>query len=765
MNHRRTFSLCLLSAAITASTNTLAQTEDENARVLEEILVTSQKISESLQNVPISVSLATAKDIKDINAFDFKDIQEITPGIRFGGGAGLQSAAIRIRGVGPDFFALGTPQSVAVFVDEVAQSQIGAVFSTMVDIKQIELLRGPQGTLYGQNAPGGVFNITTQDPNFDGFNGYVEGSYSSFGSSDLTTKDVRAALNIPLIDDKLAWRLAGVYSDSDGYVKLVSPTAEDDSTGGKDNKAVRSKMLWNASDRVQVKWTVNYQDLEQNPSGPNIDGLVPGTGGTAISPIPATYNKFEDRRNYGESASVVTGDVKDTSLHLTWDTDMFQVDMIGFYQQFDTESNEIREPYPNSPPENVFNIAIDSELTTLELRLSNSGDRLDYVAGLYYFNNTAEGTTFVVEQGVDVNGANESENEGYAAFANVNFHLADKWDLALGMRYDDSEQTLNSSTTFAGIDAKLDDGKLEFDHVSWSVKLRNYINDDMTAYLAIDHAYKQGGFNPLVVGVQALSDGFGFPIPPLVAEAADSSATYDKETSDAIELGLKGTFLEGKLRLGGNIFYQRFEDHQVQQTNQTPAALAGLFGSFFLAATTNAEKVETYGIEADATYLLGDHWDISLRAAYADPTVDEWTSRFCPNGEEESPDQLYCPKGDGDDLNNLPKFNTNFQVGYSRSLDSGWDFYSRGTWTWQSEPDETRLTNDFSEPKNLLGFSMGAGHSGMGIDIRVWGKNLTDEDLNIDPGTKSNGDPSLPAAWRGGQTPGREFGVTMRYQF
>ena len=131
-----------------------------------------------------------------------------------------------------------------------------------VDIEQIELLRGPQGTLYGRNAPGGAYNINTRNPNFEGINGYVQGSYSLYDSTDLATQDVRAAVNLPLIDDTLAWRIAGVYSDSDGFVDMKNPASSHDTTGGKDNKAVRSKMLWQPSEVVDVSWIVNYQDLE-----------------------------------------------------------------------------------------------------------------------------------------------------------------------------------------------------------------------------------------------------------------------------------------------------------------------------------------------------------------------------------------------------------------------------------------------------------------------------------------------------------------------
>ena len=116
--------------------------------ILEEVLVTAQKRTQILQDVPISISVATAQDIADINAFSFTDLVQLTPGVSIF--PGIQAASIRLRGVGPGFFSVGSPQSVVVFVDQFAQSQIGTVFSTLVDLERLELLRGPQGTLYGR---------------------------------------------------------------------------------------------------------------------------------------------------------------------------------------------------------------------------------------------------------------------------------------------------------------------------------------------------------------------------------------------------------------------------------------------------------------------------------------------------------------------------------------------------------------------------------------------------------------------------------------
>ncbi len=760
MNHSAAITILSVSTALAASTNVLAQAGEGDSRMLEEVYVTAQKISESVQDVPISISVATEKDIKNINAFEFSDLREITPGVAFGGGAGLQSAAIRIRGVGPAFFALGTPPNVAVFVDEVAQSQIGAVFSTMVDIERIELLRGPQGTLYGRNAPGGAYNISTKNPNYDGLNGYLESSYSFYDSPDHATLDVRGALNVPIIEDKLAWRLAGVFSDADGHVDMANPEATDDTTGGHDNQAIRSKLLWTPSDALSLKWTANYQDLEQNPAGFNYDGLLPGTGGN--SPTPETYNKFEDNRNWGIRPSLVTGEIKDSSLHLGWDTDSFNLDVIGLYQQFDTFSDEIRAPYPNGTGK--FQIGADTELTTLEIRISNSSDTLDYVAGLYYFDSEFDAFNDIVVQGVDVNGVSSLEQDGYAAFVNLNYHLASKWDLAVGLRYDDVGDKLATSTKFSGVNAVLED-ELDFDHVSWSLKLRNYISDDITAYLSVDHAFKGGGFNGLVAGVAGLNETFGLAIPPAAAQAVLDNISYDEETSEAIELGIKGLFLDNRLSVSANVYYQRYNDHHVAQTNQPIDAIGPIFGSFFLAAINNAEEVITKGVEMDATYLVGDFWDVAVRAAYSDPSVEDWSKRLCPTGENTTPTQLYCPKGDGESLNDLPEWNANVQVGYSRPLSEDWNINSRATWTWASDAANTRLTSEFSESKSELGFSLGFSNPSLGLDIKAWGKNLSNTDRNINPGRQANGSAGLPAAWQGSFTPGRRYGVTVRYDF
>jgi iron complex outermembrane receptor protein len=738
---------CAALTTLIYATHALAK----NSRVLEEVIVTAQKISANAQDVPISIAVVSGGDISALNLFDFVETAQLTPGVSLN--SGLQAAAIRLRGVGPGYFALGQPQSVTVFVDQVAQSQIGVVFTTMVDIERLELLRGPQGTLYGQNAPGGAYNITTRAPNFDGYNGYIEASYSQWDNNNEAKIDARAAVNIPLIADQLALRIAAVYTDSDGYIQMESPRVPEDATGGQDVKALRSRLLWQVNDSIDMNVTVNYQDISQYQEPFNFEGLVPGTGGNNFT--PAIYNRFKDRKNYGGFRSEVTGDVKDASVHLRWGNGTSQIDAIAYHQSYDSQSNDNREPYPGGL--GIFQIGLDTDLTTLELRYSSEGDRLSYLTGLYYLGSEATSDTAVTLSGIDVNQNAKGSTDGYAAFVNGTVHLTPQWDLSLGARYDYNETSLDSNVGFLEFAGAIDDS-VDFDHVSWSIKLQYYVTENISTYLAIDTAYKQGGFNTLTTAALQFEDIF-----PAQTAAAREVVPIKEEASTAYEIGVKGTLLDDTLSFSVNVFYQEFEDHQLTQSSNV-RALSPLEG-LFEGSVVNADEVVTKGIEFDFNYLLGQHWDVGLSGAYFDATIEDWQRRFCEGGEEQSPDQLYCPKGGGDPLNSLPQWNTNTQLGYQRPLSGNWQLYSRANWTWQSGANDPTNTDKFDADKNLISFSLGFRDSIAGIDIRLWAKNITNEDFNIDPAVKDNGAPNLSPAWEGTYWPGREHGVTLSYRF
>ena len=742
-----------------------AQTDVQNPVpvVLEEVLVTAQKRTQILQDVPISISVATAQDIADINAFSFTDLVQLTPGVSIF--PGIQSASIRLRGVGPGFFSVGSPQSVVVFVDQFAQSQIGTVFSTLVDLERLELLRGPQGTLYGINAPGGAYNIITRSPSMEGTEGYLEATYSQYDSSDLAATDLRGAVNIPLVDDQLALRLAGVYRDDDGYIENVNPISPDKTSGGNDTKAVRAKLRWLMSDTMQLDTIANYQDLSQYVSSFNYQGEIPGTGGD--TGIPAEYGKFKDRKDYGEFVGKVDGNIKDISIHWSWEAGFSDVDFLAMHQRFDNSSNENRKPFPNS--NEIFNIDLDYKITTYELRFSDVIGDLSYVTGLYHFTRPADGVFNVVVTDTEVIGDSSSEDTGNAVYGNISYAFTEDWELGLGARYDDIETTMEGDIRFLEYIALVDD-KLDFDHLSWSVKLSHYYSDNLTFYASADNAFKQGGFNPLVPGVFALSEFF-----PEIAAFGREVAAFEEEISDSYEIGVKGLLLDNHLRFTLALFYQEFKNHQIGFPGEVPALtpLGGLFNN----QLGNADEVLTRGVEFDVTYVFAQHWEAALRGAYSDPTIEDWNRRLCESGEEPAllpgqtpfPDQLFCPRN-GKPLNALPRWQTNFQLAYEHDLGSNWNLATRLNWTWQSKPARQTLAESnkpdipsvsrFDENKSRFDVSVVFFEPNLGVELKLWAKNLTNEDLNINPVQFED-----TQTLQGMQYPGREFGFTAIYTF
>ena len=302
----------------------------------------------------------------------------------------------------------------------------------------------------------------------------------------------------------------------------------------------------------------------------------------------------------------------------------------------------------------------------------------------------------------------------------------------------------------------------DWEHLSWSFKLRNFINPDTTAYLAIDNAYKQGGFNNLIPGLLALE-----PIFPQLGPVADEMLQFDEETSTAFEIGVKGTALEARLNYSVAVFYQTFDDHQIAQPTAVEALKTPLgdLNALMAAQLTNAEEVVTQGIETEMFYIINEYWDLGFRAAWFDATIEQWDFRFCGSGEESSSDQLLCPADSGDPLNSLPPINTNLQLGYTRPLSMNWVFDSRLNWTWRSEPRGGIEFEQFKTDKNIIGLSLGLTSPTNGLSLRLWGKNLTDEDLNVDPVARTDGTPLLPAPFGGRYYPGREYGLTATYNF
>lgn len=746
----RSSSLVVAALGFATSAPLLAQSID-SSRVLEELTVTAQKREELLQNVPISMSVVSMSTLRDLNIFEFQELAELIPSSSVN--RGLQTGSIRLRGVGPSAFTVSAPESVAIFVDQFPQSRAGSVLATLHDVERVAVLRGPQGTLYGQNAPVGVYNISTRKPDTQALNGYVQSSYSAFdGDDDREIYDIRGAVNLPLVRNALGLRLAGVYRDDEGFATAENPASSFDAAGGRDLHALRARLLWLPGSRSQVMWTSNLQDVTSFPISGNFDGQVPGTGGN--NPPPAQQTRFEDRAYWGEERGEVDGKLQDTGIHWVYEADRARLDVLASYQSFETDARQNRRAFIGGSDN--FQFEANYDIASLEVRASAEGPQFDYVAGVYIYDKSVDVDVDLLLGSTNVLGIGQERTETWAAFGNVKYHINPQWDIALGLRIDTNDVSADYDTGFAAAPRTNLDDRNAFDHVSWSAKLLWYPVSRATVYLALDNATKQGGYNPLVSTAEVFGEEF-----PQISAIVEENLRYDEETTTAFELGVKGRALRNRLRYNIAVYYQRFDDYQL--THQGNREILDSAGDFFTNVITNADEVATRGMEFSATYLFGRRWTLNHRLAYFDADILEWDRRFCSPGESTALGQVYCAVEDMP-LNNLSKWGANTRLRYQRPWRK-WNLYALLNWSWRSEVDEVRLTDQFVTDKSRFNLSVGARSAAHNLDVRLWAKNLTDTDLNQSPGLQRNGDRSQPDAFRGGYTRGREVGLTVSYRF
>ncbi|MBB4155077.1 iron complex outermembrane receptor protein [Sphingomonas jinjuensis] len=531
---------------------------------LADIVVTAQRREQSLQDVPISVSVISGDDLARSGIVSARELTLTVPGLNFTqNGVAIQPT---IRGIGTVNSGVGDEANVAIYVDGVYQpSLVGNAFD-LNSIERIEVLKGPQGTLFGRNATGGAVSVITRSPSFTPtFDGEI--SYSRF--NNVLVKGYGSG---PL-SDKAAVNIAAVYSRSDGYV-------DDLIRGGhlakQDNISVRSKLLLNASDKLTVVVGGNYARLDDNTalSTQGLNGNVAAKGlgvpivvanrprQSALSFIPKNLNTI-----YG-------GD-----LTATLDLGAAQVKSISAYQAAD------------------FSALADSDVSTLtilhigpwirpsrtfsqEVQLASTGSRrLNYVVGGYYFHNltkddplhvvsgTATATSFTL-----IDQFQRLQSDAFALFGEVTANLGSGFELTGGARYSNERKIYNGTrltTTAAGVVVPPFNvsGRKTFKDVTPRVSLRYAPNSDVSLYASFSQGFKSGQFNV----------------------ASFSNVAVDPEKVDAYETGVK-TSISRNLRMEAAAFYYDYKDIQF-------AAFIGL-GQVL----ANAARARIYGFEASTTW-------------------------------------------------------------------------------------------------------------------------------------------------------------------
>ena len=605
---------------------------------LEEIVVTSQRREQNLQDVPVSITAFTGSELKQANITQASQYIALTPNVSYTDGfsVGSRGFGIGIRGINNMVTDENTfVNSVGVYLDEfsVAAVPTGVVNPQLQDIQRIEILRGPQGTFFGRNALGGALNLTTEKPHEE-FEGYVRAGARSFDGNG-EQFDLEGMLNGGLSDSFFVRGLA-YYEDSDGRVENVNPGGAD---SDHEHLMLRGALRWEASDAVMVDLMVMYTDEEQGsdetvPSGvwdiDTVDSFGLNNGTNFTSPIDSDAVGFWPTNNSQMSRDNLEFNNNESTIAvgtLTWD--IGDIELKWITGVIDTENERF---FDNDLVGNADLLTRNNQQEgtswSTELRMNMQRDGFGLIAGVLYAddslerqNNVAGATAPATElgpfgplpgsgiallppflAGVTLAGTRKTfDLESIAVFADLTFHLTDRLNLLLGGRYTDDEVTNGLFNPITG-----DPGgsnKESFSDFSPRLVLQYQATDNVGVYGSISKGYKAGG--------TALFNNFAVAGNPLVA------TPFKEEELWTYEAGIKSEFWDNRMRLNAAVFYNDWSDLQLESFR---FLVPGDLGTN-IEEVLSVDDAESSGFEIELQALLTERFTLSAGLGYTDSEV------------------------------------------------------------------------------------------------------------------------------------------------
>lgn len=591
---------------------------DDNAPRVDDIVVTAQKRSENLQDVPVAVSAVTGKTLENKRILDLVDLSNATPGLQIKSDDNGANPRIFIRGVGVNDFNPATASAVGIYADGVYVGSPLAQRFAFFDLQQAEVLRGPQGTLYGRNTTGGAVNITSRKPG-NALEADFLAEYGRFNSVNL-----QGGVSVPLAKDLLSVRVAGIYERDDGYsINRLTGNRGNDANRWAVRGSVHFTPSTSITDDLAVTvgksrggsiWAYNRTLFPVSPDVAGPDGLcAPAYFGTAnctnlLGYANASKNLYEGDYSFEGKDKVDLFTVANT---LTINLGSADIVAVTGYQH--ANRNDQEETDANPLPVITASYIARQNTFSQELRLQSSGrPALRYVAGLYYAhdylsNNSAYDVLSIFAPDL-VQGIGRfawpltQKTDSYAAFGQLDYDLTPRLTVTAGLRYSAdhkdfhyvSEETRLPYTIFTF------DGSKTFDSVSGKFGLQYRFSPDVNAYASYSRGTKSGGFFSGQTG-----------------NVADLGP-YKDETVNAYEVGLKTELLNHTLRANFAGFYYDYQNLQVYTAVTDGFITRQLF--------TNASAARMYGgeLELEATPARG--LTLSMNAAYLNATYRNFVS-------------------------------------------------------------------------------------------------------------------------------------------
>lgn len=711
MRHRIQGLFCA-AAAVSLVLPVAAQAQQQSGRELQEVVVTAQRRSERLQDVPISVTAITADELASSGVASTRDLSIVTPGLRMTqAGAYLQPA---IRGITSTVQTPVSEANVATYLDGVYQANTLSAVMQLPDVRQIEVLKGPQGTLFGRNATGGAILVTTEAPNLSGTSGQISAGYGN-----LDTKTVSAFVTGPLEQNKAAVSLTGFYDKTDGWQRnLLLGGARRPSQ--RETALVRGKIRvlpWDGADFTLTGFYSKIRDhssLKQtNYQGNSQLRLVPGV---IVASEPNTYAINVDNRitpiqrgvslrgeiEVGPGTLTTTTAYNFTTTHLIVDADQttFNAGQITFDSRFKTWSQEV-------------------------LYSTDQLGRFRATVGAFYFRSS--GGLSPLTFGGNYIWANDKDRS-YAVFGELTYDVTDQLSVTGGLRYSYEKRIAAVTATPTRVKPTLPElGRESWDSVTPRVSVLYKATPDTNAYFTFSKGFKSGIFNTTAFQVQPVN--------------------LEKATN--YELGVKSTPAPN-FQVNAAVFYTDYKDLQVPSLLQVGVA--------FVQRLTNAATAEIYGAEIGGAWNVSDAFKLAFGGAYTHARY----KRF-PNAP------VNIPTGFGGNTATVADLSGNTMI---RS--PAWTGNVTAQYTWDTEHGEIQLSatafytskfymeesNRVAQPayEHINAQLAWRPVRDRGLTLKLWGRNLTNS-------TQFNGFSSQTLNDTSTYLPPRTYGVEATYEF
>jgi len=738
-NSRNKLYVSVIAGIVSLSSAGLVYAQDDEAfsdGVLEEVIVTATKRAESIQDVPLSIATVSGEDLQTMfsGGEDVLALAGRVPGLYAESSNGRAAPRFYIRGLGNIDFDLAASQPVSVIMDEVVMENVVLKSFPIFDIDQVEVIRGPQGTLFGRNTTAGIVKFNSRRPEHF-TDGYAYGSYGTYSS-----RNVEAAVGGSLIPDVLAGRVSMIYRGRDNWIDNGF-TEEKDAMGEFTEIAGRVQLLWTPSENFTALFLAQARDLEGTSS--IFRANVFDTGSNKLN-----QNYDRDTVYYdGGDNNPQAYDGSGYTLNLEWDLSSTTLTSITSYQQGDGFSRgdidggvvdfsgtaQVPPGITYDPAAPVFGVptltfpgtittpsvtqdGADTDQFTQELRIaSDMDDRFSWQAGFFYFNSSLKVETDSFASfgfgGPPQNTIIKHTNDAWALFAQGAYDVTDQFTLSAGLRYTDDKRdfkVLQYGQLWLDLGIppvpKID---VSADKVSWDLTADYAINDSSNIYARFASGFRAQSIQGRDVA---------FLEYPTVAKP---------ETIMSYELGYKADLVDDSLRLNASVFYYNLDDMQ----------LSIIGGATNSNQVINANKGTASGFELDLQWLITDNFMATFGAAYNDTEIKDEGLSVVPCGSTLCEAWQYRDENgqvsiDGNPFPRTPKTNYGLTLRYGMPIGDDGEFFVFTDWVYYGKIQMALYYTPEFETNNQFegGLRIGYRNTRNDWEVALFGRNITDED-------------------------------------